>query len=164
MPTLLLALLPAMVSAGVPETADEYQVKSAMIYNLTKFVEWDQPAASVQVCVLGLSPFGASLQRAIAGKPGFSMREVLDVEHTAECRILFISASEGKRFSLLLQKLNGCGILTVGDTPGFAEAGGVVNLTLEAGRVRLEINLDAANRQHLRISSKVLALARIVKE
>jgi uncharacterized protein DUF4154 len=162
--TLLLALLPTMMAAGMPEMADEYQVKAAMIYNLTKFIEWEQPVPSIQVCILGQNPFGVSLQQAIAGKPGFSLKEIPDVEHTGECRVLFVSSSETKRAFPILQKLNGTGLLTVGDTAGFAERGGVVNLVLDAGRVRMEINVDAANRQHLRISSKVLSLARIVKE
>jgi hypothetical protein len=54
------------------------------------------------------------------------------------------------------------GVLTVGETEGFASQGGIVNFKLEDGRVRLEINIDAAGQAKLRISSKVLSLAQIV--
>jgi hypothetical protein len=54
------------------------------------------------------------------------------------------------------------GVLTVGETEGFASQGGIVNFKLEGGRVRLEINIDAAAQAKLRISSKVLNLAQIV--
>ena len=56
------------------------------------------------------------------------------------------------------------GILTVGETEGFATQGGIVNFKVEGGRVRLEINIEAAERAKLRISSKVLSLAAIVKD
>lgn len=78
-----------------------------------------------------LNPFGASLHRAVAGKPAVSVKEVPVVEHTGECRILFVSSSATKRLFPILQKLNATGLVTVGDTPGFAERGGVVNLVLD---------------------------------
>jgi hypothetical protein len=59
--------------------------------------------------------------------------------------------------------LNGAGVLTVGDTEGFTEAGGMINLTIVDQRVHFEINPDAARRAGMKISSKLLSLAKIVK-
>jgi hypothetical protein len=64
----------------------------------------------------------------------------------------------------MLNGLRGSSILTVGESKGFAERGGVINLTLEENKLGLEINTDAAGQSHLKISSKLLALAKIVKE
>jgi hypothetical protein len=55
------------------------------------------------------------------------------------------------------------GLLTVGEEDGFAEAGGMINLKLQDGKIHLEINVVAAERAQLRLSSKLLSLARIVK-
>jgi hypothetical protein len=55
-------------------------------------------------------------------------------------------------------------VLTVGDTDGFASEGGIVNFKIEAGRVRLQINMVAAERARIGISSKLLSLAEIVKK
>ena len=60
--------------------------------------------------------------------------------------------------------LRGSSTLTIGETEGFATLGGIINLTVEENKVRFEINLLAANRAGLKISSKLISLARIVKE
>ncbi len=78
-------------------------------------------------------------------------------------RIVFISSSEKDRFRPILTALRGSGVLTVGDTAGFAEMGGVINFILVDNRVHIEINLDAAKVQRLKISSRLLRLAQIVR-
>ena len=50
----------------------------------------------------------------------------------------------------------------MGEADGFASDGGVVNLKLESGKVRIQINVQAAEREGLRISSRLLSLAQIV--
>jgi hypothetical protein len=125
------------------QTIDEYQLKAAFLYNFAKFVEW--PALTfktdtdpMRICVLGQNPFGGALREAVAGKAVLNR-------------------------SFAFGALRPTGILTVGETEGFAAQGGIVNFRLEGGRVRLEINIEAAERAKLRISSKVLSLAQIVK-
>ena len=55
-------------------------------------------------------------------------------------------------------------ILTIGETPGFAARGGIINLTLEDNKVRFEVNIGAAKQANLNISSRLLALAKIVPQ
>ena len=62
----------------------------------------------------------------------------------------------------ILRALKGTGILTIGDTSGFAEQCGVINFYLSSGKVRFEINIEASRHENLQISSKLLRLARIV--
>lgn len=83
------------------------------------------------------------------------------VGQAPDCHILFVGSSEDKRFRSFPKE--SAGVLTVGETPGFASEGGVINFKLEAGRVRFEINATAAERRQFHISSKLLSLAQIVK-
>jgi hypothetical protein len=161
-----------MLAASARGQLDEYQVKAAFIYNFAKFVEWPQQPASgaagpMALCVLGQDPFGGALEDVVSGKVvngrALVVRQVRDVQHSSDCHILFVSASERKRIGSILEVVRGKEILTIGDMERFAAEGGVINLKLEDGRIRIEINLEAAHRQSLRISSKLLNLAEIVK-
>jgi hypothetical protein len=78
------------------------------------------------------------------------------------CRILFIGTSEKKQLAPMLAKLRGSSVLTVADMDNFVESGGMVQLVLEDNRVRLAIDVGATARAHLKVSSKLLALARVV--
>jgi len=167
---IFLGMLLGAPASGQP--MDEYEVKAAFLYNFARFVEW--PTQSFQtrqdpivVCVLGRNPFGNALQEVIRGKSidgrAFVSRQVADAEEARACQILFVSASAGKHFRSLWGSLKPAGILTVGEAEGFASSGGVINFKLDSGRVRFEINLDAAEHAQLHISSKLLSLAEIVK-
>jgi len=160
------------VTMATAQTVDEYQVKAAFVFNFAKFIEWpaqafQTPKDPVAVCVLGHNPFGNALEEVIHGKSieGRSLlyRQVSDAESANTCQILFVALSECKRFRTMHGNLKPLGILSVGEAEGFANDGGVINFKLEEGRVRFEINLDAAERQQLHISSKLLSLAQIVK-
>jgi hypothetical protein len=87
-----------------------------------------------------------------------------DLKELRECKILFIGASERAHMDELVQMLRGLPILTVGETPGFAERGGVIRFVLEDNRVRFEVNVVAARQADLTISSRLLTLARIIQQ
>ncbi len=170
----LAVILAAFAGGGAMrgQTVDEYQLKAAFLSNFAKFVEWPSasfsgPRDPIVICILGVDPFGDALRQAVNGKMIEDRKPVVhqisDVRQASGCSILFISSSERKRLRAILAEIKTNGILTVGDTGNFAVEGGVINLKLEGGRVRLQINLDAADRQKLRISAKLLSLAQIVK-
>jgi hypothetical protein len=161
------------IRAALGQTTDEYQVKAAFLYNFAKFVEWPpqafkSPTDPIAICILGEDPFGHALEDAVKGKTiegrGFVVPRISEVRQADSCQILFVSSAERKRARAILAELRANGVLTVGETEGFAEAGGVINFKLEGGRLRLEINVDAAERAKLRLSSKLLSLAQIVKK
>jgi len=151
----------------------EYQIKAAFLYNFAKFVEWP-PAVSpgandpMEICVVGEDPFGNILNQSIEGKTvgghKLMIRQLKPAQDMKGCQVAFISSSEKNHLSSVLEGLKGGGVLTVGETEGFAALGGVINFTMEDDKVHFEINLDAAGRAGLKISSKLLQLARIVKE
>jgi hypothetical protein len=167
---LLLAVLlaPGRVHA---QPAGEYDVKAAFLYNFAKFVDWPsaafpEPNSSFRICVLGKDPFGGSLQAAVGGEEiaGHKLTVVRtdSLSRPAGCQILFISRSERDQTSQVLTAVRDSPVLTVGDAPGFLEQGGMINFLLEGGKVRFEINNEAAGRANIRISSKLLQLARRV--
>jgi hypothetical protein len=78
--------------------------------------------------------------------------------------MIFVRASETKAAAKILAHSRGSSTLTVGEAVGFAARGGIINLTLEENRLRFEVNIDAAAQTRLRISSKLLSLAKIVRD
>src|SRR5207253_7847142 len=138
----------------------EYQVKAAFLFNFTKFVEW--PAQTfknasdpMSICVLGPNPFGKSLDEAVEGKTidgrKYAVRQIAELEQAAGCQILFLEARQKK----LSPDVAWIGVLTVGESAGFAAGGGVIGFKLVEGRVRLEINVAAAEMGYLCISFKL---------
>ena len=169
----MLALLGAPAQGSAQSlTADEYQVKAAFLYNFARFVEWPparfkDPHDPIAICVFGQSPIIEAVEQAVKGKVvaerGFSLHQVWDAGPAGNCQILFFSgATERKRWRAVVTELRNAPVLTVGETDGFASEGGIVNFRLEDGRVRIQVNVEAANRARLQISSKLLSLAQIV--
>jgi hypothetical protein len=89
------------------------------------------------------------------------VRQIHDVEGV-ECHILFITA-DSKLTRQTLELVRGSSVLTVGESQNFCELGGVINFWMESEHVRFEISPRAAALAHLRPSSKLLRLARIVE-
>ena len=166
-------VLGAACILGLPGQINEYQVKAFFLYNFARYVEW--PAETfkaandpIVICILGQNPFGGALEQAVAGKVlgtrSFAVRQISDTPPGSSCHILFVNSSERRRFRSMAGRLKGSAVLSVGETPGFTADGGVINFKLENGKVRFEIDVEAAGREHLRISSKLLSLAQIAKK
>lgn len=162
--------LAAGAGASPRDPLPEYPVKAAFLYHFVEFVEW--PAGShrqstITIGVLGRDPFGdvldeAILDKVVAGRT-LVVRRFADVAALEPCEILFISSSEMGRLPEILARLDGAPVLTVGEADRFAGRGGMIGFFLDDNRVRLEVNRSAAERARLRISSKLLTVARLVK-
>ena len=85
------------------------------------------------------------------------------LEQTRRCHLLYICGCEADKVKWILEELNGSDVLTVSDTPEFAERGGMLGLTLRRKRVVFDANPRAIGKTNVKVSSKVLKLARIVK-
>jgi hypothetical protein len=167
----LLGGMPTEVRAQGEDDA-EYKVKLAFLFNFAQFIQWPPDAfqdanAPLMVCVAGADPFHSEIEqelrgRIVGGHP-IEIRKFRSNDQPAVCHIIFIPAGEKKLAEKLVAAAKGSNTLTVGETKGFADMGGVINLTVEQNRLRFEINLDAAMQTRLKISSKLLALAKIVK-
>ncbi len=153
------------------EELSEYQVKAAFIYNFTKFVEWPgetlaSPIAPLRVCVLGENPIGQELMRTVNGKKvnghDLIVSSFSEPSLAKGCQVLFIGSAERGRTAQVLQNLRGATVLTVGESSEFIRAGGVIRFVMDEGKVRFEVNLAASERARLKISAKLLSLARNV--
>jgi hypothetical protein len=167
---LLLVIPAASTSLGQGAPSRENQVKAAFIYNFAQFVEWPDDAflgngAPFVVGVLGDGALHATLEQALKGKTAggreFAVRYFARTADITRCHILFVGASEQGRAAEVIQKVSHQGTLTVGDFDGFTAAAGVVRFMTEDNKLRFEVNVDAANDERLRVSSKLLKLARI---
>lgn len=169
---LFLWLAGALLAAAADNaTLEEYQVKAAYLYNFTKFTDWPDnafasPNAPLVIGVVGDYPFGDTLDvlvkgEVVRGHP-LVIKRLHDGDDLHGCHVLFICRNEKDHLSLLLQNLKGNPVLTVSDTDGFAGLGGMVNLVLVEEKVKLEINQTSAEGAGLKISAKLLKLARIV--
>jgi hypothetical protein len=165
-----IALVLAALSPAGAQSATEYEIKAAFLYRFASFVEWppEESEAPVTICIAGDNPFGGALERVLHGKTlngrEFIVRALNGGGPPGDCRILFVSQSERKRLKPVLERYHGRRVLTVGDVPGFCETGGVVNFEVVNDRVQFEINPDAAGRAGLQLSSRLLSLARIVRD
>jgi hypothetical protein len=150
----------------------EYAIKAAYLYQFGRYVQW--PAQSfadanspLVIGILGQDPFGGILEeiartKRVKDRPIVIRRFASLAEYTP-CHILFIAATVGpEQEAAVIQKLHGTPVLLVGESLKFAERGGTVNFFLEENRLRFEINPEVAKRDQLKISSKLLSLAKIV--
>jgi hypothetical protein len=156
--------------------SSEYLIKAGFIYNFAKLVEWPttafaQPDSPIVIGILGDDPFGATLDRIVADKKingrGFAVKRLKwskDLKDLKDCNILFVSSSEKEHIDSVVDSVKWLPILTIGDAPGFARRGGIINFTLEENRVRFEVNVEAAKNAVLTISSRLLALAKITTQ
>lgn len=167
----LLALLalfaPRGVAAEETVTPVEYQVKAAFLFNFTKFVEWPDDVflenGPLRLCIVGADPFGASLDGIVRGETVSGRPLAIDrhraLDDLSACQLLFISVSERGKLREIFDAVEGDSVLTVGDSPGFLAAGGMIEFRLEGSKVRFAINQEKAESSRLKVSSKLLRLA-----
>jgi hypothetical protein len=167
---LLTAAFPPDSACAGQRLPTEYEVKAAFIYNFAKFIEWPEGAfdgggSDLKLCVLGNDPFGPALGaiegKAVRGRK-IKVRRVREAGKSRGCHFLFIGASEKNKLKSILKTLASSPAVTVSDMRGFAGAGGVVQFVMEEHKVRFIVNAAAAERAGLKISSKMLRLARKV--
>jgi hypothetical protein len=161
------AALALAVVAALPGSAQdaplEYRVKAAYLFNFTKFVEWPAGAMSegapFTICVAGNNPFDTALEETIRGETasGRSLQS-RPAEGSETCQVLFVPHDVDP--VPLLKRTRMQPVLTVGESPDFLRLGGIINFVRDGGKVRFEISQEAATRAQLRISSRLLRLAR----
>lgn len=166
---LLLAAAVIVVTGGALQAQDvpaEYRVKAAYLYNFVKFVEWPLPESSapLTICVAGRNPFGNLLENLVRGElvNGRRLNARVILEPDRDCAAVFVP--EGAATSAYLRAARGQPILTIGESGSFIAQGGMARFYIEGGNVRFEINPGAAEQAGLRISSRLLQLARIVDD
>lgn len=149
------------------ETSLEFQVKAAFLFNFTKFVQWPVSAFSdanspFVICIIGNDPFGRALDDIVEGESVNGHK--IDVQRITDtpqsCHVLYGAENVMPPWSTA----PAAGILTVGERESILAHGAVIGFVLDNGRVRFDISLKAAARQGLKLSSKLLSVARSVEK
>jgi hypothetical protein len=169
---LVVVLVARTAGAGAAPPMALPAVKAAYLYNFAKFAEWPADVLSINApvaaCVVGDDAVGDELEKATMGHPIGSHSIVVVARSRPDslplCHMLYVSGLSDKVVARLLDSIKGLSVFTVGDGEKFAERGGVAQLIQENGRMHFAINVNAAQRAQITLSSKLLSLAKIVKD
>jgi len=150
----------------------EQQVKAAYLYNFARFTTWPSSKlpgekAPIMFCVLADDPIAPAMDETLQGKEIDAHPVLVSKVHAPEemrhCHVAYLGAAPPAQLALALQSLDGSSLLTVYD----AETGqhdGMIRFVIEEHRLRFEINVAAAEREHVQLSSRLLGVARVVRE
>jgi hypothetical protein len=152
------------------ETVPTPVIKAVYLVNFARFTEW--PAAAPQgpltLCVLGDADVAASLDNLIGDRPingrAVSVASLATFRIVHTCHLLYIAGEDPARTASALGAVASLHVLTVGDGEPFVRGGGIAALLMKEGLAKFAVNPDALSRSGLRISSKMLSLARLVRE
>jgi YfiR/HmsC-like len=161
------ASFPGLCRAG-PEVGSEYQTKAAQIYSFTKFVEWPAKKFPSSESPFIIGVYGsdeitdflreAFQSRRIKDRP-VEIRHLSNKAELVPCHLVFVSRSERDRLGSVLYEMRHENILSVGESDNFLKSGGVINFLSVEGATRFQVNLDAAGRERLKVSSKLLPIS-----
>jgi hypothetical protein len=160
-----------LCSYGRAQDVPESSLKAAFIYNFAKFTEWPPdvlPAAgSFTACVVGDTPLREALERTVnkrqlAGRAMVVSEVQLDGK-LRSCHLLYVSGPSARATAIVVA-LAGAPVLTISDLDEFAQLGGTVELFVDNGQMRFKLNLAAARRNRLVLSSKLIVLAAHVRD
>lgn len=164
----------ACCAADLPaqeQKAGEYQVKALFLYNFINFVDWPADSSihsspTINVCVIGDDPFDNALDdirdKTVKDKK-LAIRFYGPYDEPKGCHLLFITAVEKRHAAQILKSVREANVLTVGDTEESARQGAIIGFYIEQKKVRFAINIETARRAGLKISAKLLKLAKIIK-
>ena len=160
---------PAAIAAEPPLSALENDLKAALLAAFPRYVDWPSggpaaDAAPIVLAVFGETNLDNEIRAAIAGKtvngrPLVFKRALTEAECATGCHIVYISPEERRRLPSLLNRLKDSSVLTIGESDDFLERGGIIKLVRRERKFKFEVNLTAARRARLEISSKLLKLA-----
>jgi hypothetical protein len=162
-----LGLFPGSLSEAADQPSAD-QIKAVFLLNFTKFIEWPpesmgRPDSTFNICVLGNDALGSALDQVVSGEAVYGRKvtvQKVDREPSpGNCKILYFG--EHDTSSRLLEEPEH-GVLTVGESERFARDGGMIGFVIENRRVSFVINRPAADAAGLRLSSKLLAVAKAV--
>jgi hypothetical protein len=165
--------LAALLAAAPARATGEYEVKAAFLLNFARLIEWPGsafggPDTPMCIAVWGSDPFGGALdalvkEENVSGRP-IQTRRVASAGEARGCQILFVPAGQTAAFQGARAELAGIPLVVVGEQDGFAESVGAIGFYEEGGRIRFEVNRRLAEGAGVKLSSRLLRLARLVEE
>lgn len=161
-----------VTSVHADAMADEYRLKAAFLFHFAQLVEWPADATMSNsddpfvFCVFGDDPFGGELEKTLENKRiGARSLRVRHPRHTRElagCQLLFISHDESRHTANVINEVRNTPVLTVGESDDFLHNGGIIRFCWEGNKLRFDISRTAGEAARLKISSRLLMLAKSV--
>lgn len=144
---------------------DEDSVKASFVRNFAQYADWPASVAAspvLRVCSTSQRPLDghlALLQGRRIHERGIEVVTGVPRSEWTTCHVMFVGGDDAESINAALRDLAASPVLLIGDAPGFAARGGMIGLKRVAQRLRFDVNLAAANRAGIRVSSHVLRLA-----
>lgn len=163
-------IVPRVAAGSHIAAQSDSAVKAAFLYNFAKFAEWTAlPAgAPIVLCIVGDNEVAAALVQIVRGQTigghPISIERPEQASSWRTCQLVFLPAAELRRGAERLAGLKALPVLTVSDSKDFAQSDGIIELYVDDGRVRFAINVDALERSGLRLSSRLLGLAKVIRD
>lgn len=165
---LALLMMPPDRSSASGDALAEPVAKAAVLYNLATYASWPEERASLPDLVIGVAgpdPVLGALApvhgKRVQGRV-IRVREIRPEDDPRACDILYVPGTFSRTYALL-RSIDDAPVLTVGDGTAGQRIGTGVRVFFEASRLKLEIELSVVERANVRISSKVLTLARVLR-
>lgn len=165
---IVLALASLILGLAKADAVSETKLKAAFLYNFTKFVEWpaerfESPDAPIVIGLLAEGDFEAEIATIVANRRvngrALIVRPVVSIADMQAAHILFVSAQQESRFIALRDLAQPAAVLAVGDAQGCRAFGGGICFVQEGEKLRFEIDMNAVERSHLKISAQLQRLA-----
>lgn len=151
---------------------DPYKVKAAFLYNFFNYTTWPDPENKkkpepLELWVIGDDPFGSILDATFKdkeiGKRSIKIERFDEAPDELTADMIFVGGMEERELDALIKACEGLPLLLIGDSDGFAEAGGSCNLSIKDSSIAIEVNTEVVKAAGLSISSDLLKLSKIVK-
>ncbi|MBO7433189.1 MAG: YfiR family protein [Salinivirgaceae bacterium] len=159
----------SLIAGSAHAQYSEYEVKAAYVFNFAKFIEWPESyiGDTIQLCIYKDDPFGIILEKTMIGRKAngrsWNIRRVSNINDIGNCHILILSGTKQHEIMQVLKAIDKKPIVTIGDEmAGFCMLGGVINFMPQFSKHQFEINKDAADGIGVKISPKLLLLAKII--
>ena len=152
------------------QSATAPELKAVLVLNFARFATWPEigPDAAIQLCVFGDDRVADALSVAVRGQSiggrGLQVSKLSAGASPRACQLLFVGAPELRLAAPLLESARTLPVLTVSDGARFSQSTGMIELFADAGRMRFAINIDAIARSRLSLSSRLLGLAKIIRD
>ena len=160
------AILLATGVSWAGQSVTQPALRAAFLYNFAKFTDWGgEGSGPLTICILEDSAVEGALLDLVGGST-INGRTVLISRslRLRACHLVYLGIADRERAASILDELQGAAVLTVSNGYEFVRLGGIVGLFVDDGRMRFAINPDAAQRVGLRLSSRLLQLAKILKD
>lgn len=158
----------AIILFSYAAQAQMYNYYQIFMYNFTRYIQWpaDKQNGDFVIGVLGDSEVTPSLEKMAStkkvGSQSIKVKEFNSVADINACHMIFIPSGKSGDFEGVKSKLSGNSTLIITEKEGLGKAGSAINFIVKDGKLRFELNKDAAENAHLKISGDLAKLAILI--